>query len=892
MIRTSTSSMTMTRMRALWQRMRKVFGSSAGDRELQEEWATHLEMQIAANIRAGMEPAAAARAARIKLGNPVAAADAYRDRRGLPFVDALRRDTRYAWRALWKSPGFAVSSVLVLSLGIGTSIAVATVLQAVAWNPLPVQEPERVVKLSVELSGDFDRNVSGNVTWFSYPELKTYQRLTRTLSGVAASRGADVTLSQAGRPVGIAAALVTGNYFDVLDVRAASGRMLGEADVREPVAVLSHRAWRQRFNADPSVLGAPLLIDRQPYVVIGVAERQFTGTDLTFPDVWLPLEAYVTASGHADLLTAENNSWVEPIGRLAHGASIDVARAEAAQIAAAINEPYPARRTTISVISASRVSAGLSAHPSGRAKIALAISTGSLAMLLVLLICTSNAAGLLLARGIARQREIAVRVALGASRAHLVAQLLTESAMLAITAAALGLLLSTWLLRAAAHQLPIGEILESITPAAPVLAFTLLVTIVTTLLCGVAPARAATTISALPALRSEGAGVSPSKTSARLRNAILTAQVAVSVALLVAAALLTRGVLRASSVDAGIRIQDTYMIRADVGRQGYDRTRADLFVSELRQRLRASAVVAHVGVTSVPPFNGRGLTFAGSDPQSLRQVQFNVADQGYFDVLKIPVAAGRVFDERDTSRSVVVNEAFARWLWPSETSVIGRTFWFRSDEGMQTADVIGVVRTVQSVQVGAPDNPTFYRPLDRRSRPGGTVVLQSASRDIGQVVTQTIRALDPQLLFTTRALADEIERQTGPARVGAAAAGFFGVLALLIAAVGIHGLVAYAVAQRTREIGVHLALGATSRNVIRLVLASTLRPIVVGALVGVVVATIGARLASQLLLGTSALDPLAMAAVLSLLIAVTVGAAYAPARRALNVDPIAALRYE
>ena len=708
-----------------------------------------------------------------------------------------------------------------------------------------------------------------------------------------------MNLERHGEVTPLSAACVTGNYFELLGAGPAIGRVLTAADARQPVVVLGYRAWQQRFGGDPAIVGRSILLDRRDYTVVGVADRTFTGVDVAAPDVWMPLETFVLAAGHPEWLVDENRGWLDLVGRVANGATLDQARSEARVIAARFDLPHPGRRTSLHVLRASRLASGLALvmtspgalQPWERARLGLGVFFAAAAAFVLLAICASNAAGLLLARGVARQREIAVRVALGATRRRLIRQLLAESTVMAVAAGVLGLTLSVWALRSMAHVLPMSELLERVTPGKGVIGFTLIVSAITTLLFGLLPARAATRVDVLSALKIDGPGSSPAAAAVRLRNGILIGQVTVTVVLLIAAALLSRSIMQASAADPGFDARNTFTLQTDLARQGYDQARQQTFVRSLVEGLGRAPEVTAIGFTSSPPFAGRGMTFAGLDVNALRQVQFNICDRRYFDVLAVPLVAGRLFDDGDAGEAAVVNQAFARALWPQEPAPIGRRFLYHGDGGPRSAEVIGIVKTLQSVTVGFDDDPTFYQPASRTDVAGLSLVIAGRGR-VGDAVRGAVRQLDSRLLVSIGSIAESIERGMTPVRIGAIGAGLVGVLALIIAAVGIHGVVAYAVARRTREIGVHLALGADASQIIRLMMATTLRPVVLGAIAGTIIAAIGARLLTKLLFGVSSLDPIAFLASLGVLAVAAGVAGYLPARRVLGVGPMAALRRE
>ena len=895
----------MKNIRAGLLRLAGIFRRTRSDREIDEELRAHLTMLADEYRRAGFSDTEAQRAAAAKFGSLTSVAEAYRDRRGIPVLEQLAADCRYAARSLGQTRILSISMILVLALGIGVTTTLVTLFHAVAFRTLPLPDPDRVVKLSLGFAGEVNRRVSGHVSQFSYPELTLYQGSTRALAGVAGFRHERATWFHDGNRRSVTVGLVTANYFKVLQVQPAAGRLLAGADRLQPAAVISHRLWTDTFRRDPAVIGTSMLIDRQSYTVVGVAERSFSGTEVDTLDVWVPLDLAAAARGHAERLVDSSMSWLLVVGRLAPGVSLKSAVAEAGIISARYDAMHPGQRTTVVVSQAAALDAGL-LQSSDRAKV---IGVGAVVVVLaavLLLICTSNAAALLLARAVARQREIAIRIALGAGRWRVVQQLMTESALLALVAAGVGLALCTIVFRTTAHLLPIAGYFDRFVPDVTVLSFASLAALAAAILFGVAPAVYATRVDPLAAIKHDLKGLGERMPGSRLRHSLVAGQVAISLVLLVISGLLARGVGHALRVDTGFSLTNLYAITVDVPAGSATRTDRANLVRRLSLLLHSTPGL-DVGLVVVPPFVGAGLNQArAAHMSSTVQVQFNKVDAGYFSTLGVAQVAGRSFRSGDDRSQVIVNARLAKAFWGDERAAIGQAVTFldatseagaeqpgETEMGFRTGTVVGVVPTLQSLDVGVPDGPTLYLPFVNRDLTEASFVVRSPSRQpLERLTGDLTRGTDAST--GTASLEDRVVARTQPARLASAITVLVGVLTLLVAAVGVYGIVAHSVGSRTHEIGVHVALGAPRARVLRLVLGSSLRAIGSGAAFGVVVMSIGAFFASDalepILFGVGPVDPLSLGAVACLLALIMGAAAYLPARRALGVQPIGALR--
>ena len=882
----------MRHLRAWIMRVCGLFGATRTDREIAEELQSHFDMMVAEKHRAGVSDQEARRAAAAAFGSLGSAAEAYRDRRGLPCLEHWGRDFIYATRSLARTRAATLTIVLILALGIGICTAIVSMFHALAWRTLRVPEGDRVVKLALNVHGEVDRKVDGPVSGFSYPEMTTIRGGAQTLD-IAGLRNESAIWREQGEPRRLAAALVTGPYFALLRVGPAAGRLFGEADALQPVVVISDRLWSTAFRRDPEAIGRPMILDGASYTIVGAMESAFTGTEVESPDVWLPLEIAMAHRGDTERLAEPNVSWLQAIGRLGDGQSIEAARAEASVLAARLRFTNPNMRATIAVARAARVDPGaLRAEGSAIFGVAFGIV---LLLALLILICCSNAAGLLLARGAARQKEIAVRIALGAGRGRIVQQLAAEHLLMSAMAAVLGVALAVGVLRAVAPLLPMEDEFRVFSPDLPVLAVAVLFAVLTAVLVGVAPARQALAVDPLPALTGAESG-GKRMPAARLRHALVSFQVALGVILIACSAVLARGIVRALRVDPGFPLPGLYAVRLETS---VPEPRARLVLQRVTETLRATPGVGNVGLTSVPPFHGAGYSSARTDLMpSPVPVNFSIVDADYFRTLGVAPHAGRSFDAADTGASVLVNASFARRFWGDEREAVGRSFEVpdrRDERATHSVTVVGVVPTIQSIDVGVPDGPTFY--LTSGAATNGRLSLVVRAQPpvpILRIAADVARTLDADAVPTVVSIDDRIAARTRPARVSATVAAAMGLLAALVALVGIHGIVAHGVSSRRREIGVHVALGASRARILQLIMGDSLRSVLKGGLAGGVVVLAGTFALSAVLrpltFGVPALDPIALLATALLLSVLTFSAAYLPARRALGVAPMEALR--
>jgi predicted permease len=804
-------------------------------------------------------------------------------------------DLRCAVRTLLRNPVFTAGAVLTLGLGIGVNSTIFTLANAMLLRPMAaVQSPSELVWIS-GLWRD-----TGRSTGMSYPEFVEYAaQADAAFAGVLAFGPTAFSVAGGKEPLRVRGHLVSGSYFATLGVHPALGRVLQASDDvsgAEPHVVLGYRLWQQHFGGDPDVLGKPLTINGQPLVVVGIAREGFAGPErVEAADLWVPIAALprINAS-QGKWLTEPGTLWLRLMGRLRSGTTIDQATAIIATIAERLERAHPDasknRTTTLS-------SAASGVRPSDRGEL-LPIAGLLLAITaLVLVIACANVANLVLARGTARSLELGVRTALGATRRRLVRQLLTESLVLGACAAVLAVLLSFWAADLLASQLSgadFGGLVAA--PDARVLLFTALVACGSVCVFGLVPALTATRGALLPRLRETP---SAGGRRSRLQGTFVVAQLSLSLVLLLAAGLSLRALQKAGAIDLGFNPEHLYTASYDLVLQNYPEVRRDTFRRSLRERIGALPGVTSAAIASLPPLSGTMVstiaTSAGDADQPVEaRVYMNAVGPGYFSTLELPIIRGRGITEEDgrgAPQVVLVNETLARQLW-GDADPLGRTMRLDDD----TLRVVGVARNSKYDEATEDPRAFLYLSLSQHATVDReTVLVRTAGSPalIASTVQAQLRALDPALpIFDARTFDDVLKQRADKQRGLSGLFAAFGVVALLLAALGLYAVMAYAVARRTREMGVRLALGATPAQVTRLVAGDGLRLALTGVAIGSLLAIPLGQVLGALIFGVEVADLAAFAAACVLLVGVALAAALLPARRAARVDPMAALRAE
>jgi putative ABC transport system permease protein len=818
------------------------------------------------------------------------------ERKGGLQMESLLQDLRFGVRMLMKRPGFTLIAVFTLALGIGANTGVFSLVNTVLLRPLPVAQPERLVEITAQ-----NRAASFG---FSFPFYRDFRDKNDVMEGLLAYRFAPMSLSQSGNNERLWGYLVSGNYFDLLGVRAFRGRMFTQEEDRapgaHPVVVVSYRSWQGRFGADPNLVGKTITINNHSFTVIGIAPPEFNGTVLIFtPEIYVPIMMAKQIEPGSNWLERRSNNVLGVQGRLKPNVTVAQAKAAFDELAVQFGREHPGYEgTRFSMAPPGLVMPMLRNGALGFAGVLQAIGG------LVLLITCVNLANLSLARASQRRKEIAVRLSLGAGRGRLIRQLLTESMLLALAGGVLGSLLAGWLMGLVkAFQPPVDFALTiDLQMDWRVMLFSFVVSLLTGVLFGLLPAWQATKPDLTSALKDETGASSTSR--ARLRNGLVVAQVAMSLVLLAGASLIVRSLQRVQMVGLGFEVEHVVMASVDLNLQGYDdRARGLQFYKQLIARVGTLPGVQSASLTGILPLNldrNSSLIYAEGQPFTRRadlpEIQETAVWTRYFETMGIPLAQGRDFaphDENEETRVVIVNESLARRFWPGQSAVGKRLSQGGPDRPFW--EIIGVVKDSKYWSIGEDPQPFVYFPM-MRNYDGDAALLVRATGDpqslIG-AIRHEVRQLDPNLpVFDAKTMRQHMGLSLLPLRVGAWVAGCFALLALGLTGLGIYGVMSYSVSQRTRELGIRMALGAQALDVLRLVIRQGLVLAFVGLTLGLAGALALTRLMKNVLVGVSTTDAVTFVGVTLLLALVVVMACWIPARRATKVDPLTALRHE
>ena len=812
-------------------------------------------------------------------------------------MGTLIKDIRYGLRNFVKRPGFTSIAVVTLALGIGANTAIFSLVNTVLLRPLPVPHPEQLT----EVYGTFHNGADYTIQ--SYLNYKDYRDRNDVFSGLMAYRFAPMSVSHESRNERVWGYLVSGNYFDVLQVQPFLGRYFTPEEDKtpgsHPVAVISYGCWQKRFASDRGIVGKPLTLNGRVFTVIGVAPEGFNGIEVAYaPELFVPMMMAHEVEPGSNWLESRDSDNLFAVGRLKPGVTVAQAESALQTITFQLGKEYPREMEGRGL---RLLTPGLFIPDIRNSVVSFSSVLMGVVGLVLLLACV-NLANLLLARATERRKELAIRLAVGASRARIVRQLVTESVMLSLAGGLGGVLLAAWINSLVASiKLPTDiALVFDLHLDWRVLAFALAVSLATGVVFSLLPAVQSSNPELVPALKDESslAGFRRS----RLRNCLVVAQVAVSLVLLVCAGLVVRSLQVAQKTRPGFTPENAVALSFDLGLQGYTEEKGRAFQRQLIERTQTISGMRSVALTSTVPltldYSYNPIYVEGQATTNSTELPVAVPNEispNYFRTMEIPLR-GRDFSERDDkeeSRVAVVNETFARRFFPGQEA-IGRRFNFSGPENPYW-EVIGVAADGKYNSLGEDPKAAFYRPLLRDYNTNATLVARTVGDSNAALATLRgeLQRMDPALpLYNVQTLSDHMNVPLFPFRMAATVLGSFGILAIILAAIGIYGVMSYVVASRTREIGVRIALGAAKRDVLILIIGQGMTLALIGLGIGLVIAFGVAQLVAKLLFGVSPLDPITFAGVSLLLGVVAMLACYIPARRAVKVDPLVALRYE
>jgi macrolide transport system ATP-binding/permease protein len=819
-------------------------------------------------------------------------------------METLANDLRYAVRMLIKSPGFTLIAVLALGLGIGANTAIFSVFNGMLWRPLPIKDPQQLVVLAKKTrTVDFPLGLS-------YPDFQDYRQLKTVFSDLIVYAPSPVNFGAEGRPERAWVELVSGNYFSVLGLEAARGRTFAPDEGwvlgKDPLIVLGYKYWQRRFGGDSSVIGRAVQVNGHPFTIIGIAPERYRGAYYFLePDFYLPITMVnLLEPGAPDLLTKRSDSGTRVLARLQPGITPAQAMAAAEPVERRLAQEFPDAHKDASLLVLPELSAR--PEPGLGAFMSTAVIVFMLLVGLVLLIACANVANLILSRANARRKEIATRTALGATRWRMMRQLLTESILLALCGGILGLVFARWaaMVLMSIHiptDLPLR--LFDLRMDWRIFGFSFSAAAMTGIIAGLVPAIRASRTDLADTLKAGGRS-GASEGSHRFRNALVVAQVAVSLLLLACAGFFVRSLQNSAHVDMGFRVDHTLMLNVDLGLQSYTEERGQQLYKQLTERVKALPGVRNAAIASYIPMGyDTSLVSVYPDGQVVdektkTETAFNDSVQpGYFRAAGVPVIQGREFTEADNNVSpkvAIVNDTFAKKIWPGQDPV-GKVF--RTEKSGPPIQVVGLTHTGKYLFLYETPQLYVYFPMAQKYSSGATLFVYSAGdpAQLAAGVREQVTQLDASLpVFGITTMEDHVHygKPLLPARLGAMLVGAFGLLGLILASVGVYGVISYSVSQRTQEIGIRTALGAQRSNVLAMVLKQGMSMAFVGTAVGIVLAFLLFRGLHTMLYGVESTDLATLTAVSALLLTVAFVASYVPALRAAKVDPVVALRNE
>ena len=820
-------------------------------------------------------------------------------------MENLIKDIRYGVRMFTKNPGVALVAVVTLAFGIGANTAIFSGVSAFLMRPLNVPNASELVR-PAELTED-----RAFTDEFSYPDFLDYRNQATSFTGLAAEDMIQAAIDTENQNDVIWGQVVSANYFEVLNVKPSMGRtFLPDEDKQigaNALVVLSHSFWQRRLGSDPNIVGKTIQLNNRPYQVIGVAPEYFVGTKFALAlDFWTPISMADDLRRNPGILAERGSHWMGVIGRLKPGVSMAQASAEFSAIAQRLNQAYPDNRSNTTRGSVMSEIDGRWAEMGNTFK-----SGGAIAMAivgLILLIACANVANLMLARAAARRKEIGIRLALGANRARLVRQLLTESLLLSIVGGALGLLLALWVTALMEGFIPVLEyniVKNFFSLDSRALVFTLIVSLATGLVFGLAPALQSSNPDVVPVLKGDPDLAHRGKRRVfGLRNMLVVAQVALSLVVLVCGGLFIKSFRKAQTMDPGFGNENGLIVSLSPTLVGLEEEPARNFYRQVLERVSHVPGVQGAGFARTLPLgdssnsNGpvlkEGETLARGSAG--RNIMTNIVSPGYFNAMQVPVLEGRDFNDRDTpktQRVIIINQQMAQMFWPGE-SAVGKRIYIGNDN-TDLMQVVGVVKTGKYRNLAEDPKPFFYYSMDQlRPRTMAMVIRPNVDpRSLVGAIRSEVQAIDRRVpLFAVKTMAEHKTYALWAPDMAASFSLAFGVLAILLSAVGLYSVMAYVVSQRTREVGIRMALGANRVDVLKMITRQGMQLAAIGVAIGLLLALALAQVLSSLLIGVSGYDLPTFIVVPVLLVAVALLACYLPARRATKVDPLVALRYE
>ena len=890
----------MTAIRVFFSRLSGLFRSGRLERDMDEEFDFHLQNEVAENLRRGMNPDEALAAARRRFGGVAQVREAYREAHSLPFFQVLWQDLRFGLRILRRNPGFSILAILCLTIGIGATTSVFSWIEGVLLRPFPgVAHQERMMAVAGTYRGV--SGAPGDSTDLSWPDFQDFQRNCKLIDAFIVDRITGVTLAIGDRADRARGSVVSAKYFDALGVRPALGRGFEPAEDfgrnAHPVTVISYQMWKERFHGDPAIIGRTQMLNGMPHTIIGVAPQGFYGTFVGWAmQFWVPVSMQERFSAGEYKLEDRGAPWIEGFVRLKPGVTPQQAQAEISAVARRLENDYPATNRGRGV----RLFPLWKTPFNNAGTLFPTLSVALAVVCFVLLIACANVGNLLLVKAFGRRHEMTVRLAVGAGRGRLLKQLLTEGLMLSAIAAACGLLVANW----CRNLLPLlfpsrGGVMMRLPGEIDwrVLVLSTGVCLISAVFFGLLPAVQSSKIDLVSGLKAESGGVVGGSRRAVLRGGLIVVQVSLSFILLVGAGLLLRSLGAIQNTSPGFTTHGVLTTWVDLTSAGYDTKRARIFQDALTDRLQSLGGVQSVAFARVTPFGYLGYSSAPiavdgyvAAPDEDPTVDYNEVGPGYFATMGIPLVEGREFTRADNETAplaAVVNEIMAAKYWRGRSPVGSRL----QVKG-RWMQVVGTAKLSKYRNLGEAQKPFFYVAL-RQNANGLNLNIRTSlgPKAVNSALVREIHALDPNLApGEVITMQEQVDRTTAVQRVAVTMLGVFGGLALLLAAIGLYGVMSYTVSQRTRELGLRMALGAGTSNLLGLVLSHGLALTAGGVVLGAAAALSLTRLMGTLLYRVSPRDPLAFGLALVVMAIAALAACFLPAWRAARTDPVRALR--